>query len=100
MRLGLLPVALEAAHMKLHQARGPDREVTGLALCSLHHKVNDRAAFTLSKSWRFLYPTTFAVPRDSMSGSCESMERGSTFPAKASLAGKSESSFGGEYRER
>ena len=43
------PVGLEAAHIKWHQAGGPDTEVNGLALCSLHHKLFDRGAFALSK---------------------------------------------------
>lgn len=43
------PVALEAAHIKWHQAGGPDTEVNGLALCSLHHKLFDRGVFTLSE---------------------------------------------------
>ena len=42
------PVALEASHIKWHQAGGPDKEVNGLALCSLHHKLFDRGAFALS----------------------------------------------------
>jgi len=53
-RLGLQPVALEAAHIKWHQAGGPDVEVNGLALCSLHHKLFDRGAFTLSKKLEIL----------------------------------------------
>ena len=47
-RLGLRPIALEAAHIKWRQAGGPDEEVNGLALCSLHHRLFDRGAFTLS----------------------------------------------------
>jgi putative restriction endonuclease len=43
------PVALEASHIRWHQANGPDTQVNGLALCSLHHKLFDRGAFTLSK---------------------------------------------------
>lgn len=42
------PVALEASHIKWHRAGGPDIEVNGLALCSLHHKLFDRGIFTLS----------------------------------------------------
>ena len=42
------PVALEASHIKWHQADGPDTEANGLALCSLHHKLFDRGAFALS----------------------------------------------------
>ena len=47
-RLGSQSLALEAAHIKWHQAGGPDIETNGLALCSLHHKLLDRGAFTLS----------------------------------------------------
>lgn len=53
-RLGLQPVALEAAHIKWRQAGGPDLEDNGLALCSLHHKLFDRGAFTLSNELEIL----------------------------------------------
>ena len=53
-RLGDQPVALEAAHIKWHQAGGPDIEMNGLALCSLHHKLFDRGAFALSKHLELL----------------------------------------------
>ena len=53
-RPGLQPVALEAAHIKWHQAGGPDVEVNGLALCSLHHKLFDRGAFALSDKLEIL----------------------------------------------
>jgi putative restriction endonuclease len=46
-RLGNAPLAIEAAHIKWHQAGGPDRVTNGLGLCSLHHKLLDRGAFTL-----------------------------------------------------
>jgi putative restriction endonuclease len=46
-RLGTIHVALEAAHIKWHQAGGPDEESNGLALCTLHHKLLDRGVFTL-----------------------------------------------------
>ena len=36
------------------QAEGPDTEVNGLALCSLHHKLFDRGAFTLSQELEVL----------------------------------------------
>ena len=48
-RLRNQPVALEASHIRWRQAEGPDTEVNGLALCSLHHKLFDRGAFTLSQ---------------------------------------------------
>lgn len=49
-RLGHSLVALEAAHIKWYQAGGPDEEVNGVALCSLHHKLFDRGVFTLTNS--------------------------------------------------
>ena len=48
-KLRYQPVALEAAHIKWHQAGGPDTEVNGLALCVLHHKLFDLGAFMLSR---------------------------------------------------
>ena len=48
------PIALEASHIKWRQAEGPDIEVNGLALCSLHHKLFDRGAFTLSNELEIL----------------------------------------------
>jgi putative restriction endonuclease len=47
-RLGSLSIALDAAHIRWHQAGGPDRECNGLALCVLHHKTFDLGAFTLN----------------------------------------------------
>ncbi len=52
-RLGDILVAVEAAHIKWHQAGGPDLEQNGIALCSLHHKLFDRGAFTLNKNMVF-----------------------------------------------
>ena len=42
------PVALEAAHIRWHEARGPDEVHNGIALCALHHPLFDKGAFTLS----------------------------------------------------
>lgn len=47
-------VALEAAHIKWHQAGGPDSEENGIALCSLHHKLFDRGALTISPGRKVL----------------------------------------------
>lgn len=47
LRIGSLTVGLEAAHIKWHQARGPDTVDNGFALCSLHHKLFDFGAFTV-----------------------------------------------------
>lgn len=49
-RLGNSLVGVEAAHIKWHQAGGPDTEDNGIALCSLHHKLFDRGVFTISES--------------------------------------------------
>jgi putative restriction endonuclease len=46
-RLGPISLALDAAHIRWHQAGGPDVESNGLALCVLHHKLFDLGAFTL-----------------------------------------------------
>ncbi|ADU29390.1 phosphorothioated DNA-binding restriction endonuclease [Evansella cellulosilytica] len=49
-RLGNNLVGIEAAHIKWHQAGGPDNEENGIALCSLHHKLFDRGVFTLTET--------------------------------------------------
>ncbi len=46
-------VCLEAAHIKWHQAGGPDVEQNGIALCTMHHKLFDRGAFTVNHSMQF-----------------------------------------------
>lgn len=48
-RLGDSLVGVEAAHIKWHQAGGPSTVDNGLAMCSLHHKLFDRGAFTLTQ---------------------------------------------------
>jgi putative restriction endonuclease len=48
-RLGSISIALDAAHIRWHQAGGPDNETNGLALCVLHHKTFDLGAFTVSE---------------------------------------------------
>lgn len=47
-RLGSVSIALDAAHIRWHQAGGPDHESNGLALCVLHHKTFDLGAFTVA----------------------------------------------------
>jgi len=51
-RIGNSLVGLEAAHIKWHQAGGPDIETNGIALCALHHKLFDRGAFTVSQDMK------------------------------------------------
>lgn len=46
-RLDHDPLAIEAAHIRWHEAKGPPVVNNGLALCSLHHKLFDAGAFTL-----------------------------------------------------
>src|SRR3954468_18021632 len=46
-RLGSVSIALDAAHIRWHQAGGPETESNGLALCVLHHKTFDLGAFTV-----------------------------------------------------
>ena len=53
-KLGASPIALEASHIRWRQADGPDVEINGLALCSLHHRLFDRGAFTLSEQLQIL----------------------------------------------
>jgi putative restriction endonuclease len=53
-RLGSITIGLEAAHIKWHQANGPDNVNNGLALCSLHHKIFDLGAFTIDADLRLL----------------------------------------------
>jgi putative restriction endonuclease len=48
--LGKIPVSLEAAHFKWRQAGGPDTEDNGIALCTMHHKLFNHGAFTVTPS--------------------------------------------------
>ncbi|MEW6079168.1 MAG: phosphorothioated DNA-binding restriction endonuclease [Thermodesulfobacteriota bacterium] len=53
-RVGDTLVTLEAAHIQWYQADGPDQEDNGLALCSLHHKLFDRGAFTVNNKMKIV----------------------------------------------
>lgn len=53
-RLGSVSIALDAAHIRWHQAGGSAEESNGLALCVLHHKTFDLGAFTVSQLGVFL----------------------------------------------
>ena len=55
-RIGNNLVGIEAAHIKWHQAGGPDIEENGIALCSLHHKLFDRGIFTINNERKFSVP--------------------------------------------
>jgi putative restriction endonuclease len=47
LRVGAATIGLDAAHIRWHQAGGPDEERNGLALCTLHHKVFDLGVFAI-----------------------------------------------------
>jgi putative restriction endonuclease len=49
-----IDAALEAAHIKWHNAGGEDEVRNGLALCSLHHKAFDLGVFTVSKDGKLV----------------------------------------------
>jgi putative restriction endonuclease len=48
-RLGDSLIGIEAAHIMWHQAGGPGTVNNGMAMCSLHHVLFDRGAFTLTE---------------------------------------------------
>ena len=48
------PLALEAAHVKWHEAKGPADVANGLSLCALHHELFDSGAFTLLPDLRLI----------------------------------------------
>lgn len=47
-----IDLALEAAHLKWHQAGGPEIVQNGLALCSIHHKGFDLGAMSIDSKHR------------------------------------------------
>ena len=47
-RLGNRSVAIDAAHIRWHQAHGPATISNGIALCALHHELFDAGTFTLT----------------------------------------------------
>ncbi len=54
LRIDNRTIGLEAAHVKWHQAGGPDVEANGIALCTMHHKLLDRGAFRITPAYRLL----------------------------------------------
>jgi putative restriction endonuclease len=57
LKLGSNNLALEAAHIKWHQAGGPDSMNNGLSLCTLHHKALDRGAIGINSNMIVLIST-------------------------------------------
>lgn len=54
LRINNVTIGLEAAHIRWHQASGPDAVENGVALCCLHHKLFDLGAFTFEIGGRVL----------------------------------------------
>jgi putative restriction endonuclease len=63
LRLGHQSIGLEAAHIKWHQAQGPDTEDNSLALCVTHHHLFDRGAFSIN------HETMSVLVSDTLAGS-------------------------------
>jgi putative restriction endonuclease len=53
-KIGTSDIGLEAAHIKWHQAGGPDDVNNGVALCSIHHKALDCGAIGISENLKVL----------------------------------------------
>lgn len=45
-------IGVEAAHIKWHQAGGPDVEQNGIAMCVMHHKMFDYGLFAIEENLR------------------------------------------------
>lgn len=54
LRLGSELVGVEAAHIRWVQAQGPDTTNNGISMCSLHHKLFDRGAFSIDPKRRVI----------------------------------------------
>lgn len=50
-------VGVEAAHIKWHQAGGPDIEQNGVAMCTMHHKLFDYGLFAIDESLKIRVST-------------------------------------------
>lgn len=54
-------IALEAAHVRWHANRGPDRTDNGLCLCSIHHKLFDGGALGIAEDSRIVVSKRFCA---------------------------------------
>ena len=61
LKINQVPVGLDAAHIRWKQAKGPDDERNGLALCTLHHRLFDRGAFTVTNDLRAIVSSHVAA---------------------------------------
>ncbi|MEV1047121.1 phosphorothioated DNA-binding restriction endonuclease [Streptomyces sp. NPDC049916] len=58
-RIGVVPVGLEAAHVRWWAFDGPDDVDNGLCLCALHHKLFDKGALGVGENHRILVSQEF-----------------------------------------
>lgn len=58
-RIGVVPVGLEAAHVRWWAFGGPDDVENGLCLCSLHHKLFDKGVLGVAEDHRVLVSQRF-----------------------------------------
>ncbi len=58
-RIGVVPVGLEAAHVRWWAFGGPDDIDNGLCLCSLHHKLFDKGVLGVGEDQRILVSQHF-----------------------------------------
>lgn len=57
LKVGATDFALEAAHIKWHQAGGPDVVSNGLSLCTIHHRALDRGVIGLANDLTVMIST-------------------------------------------
>ena len=57
--IGMNSVGLDAAHIQWHGYGGPDEVQNGIALCSLHHRLFDRGAFTITTEFVIQFSSLF-----------------------------------------
>lgn len=60
LKMGPAFFCLEAAHIRWHQASGPDEVSNGLALCVIHHRALDRGAIGVDDDRRILVSAKLA----------------------------------------
>lgn len=58
-QVGSATIGLEAAHIRWHALGGPDDVANGIALCTLHHKLFDQGAISLSGDHRVMVSQHF-----------------------------------------
>ncbi len=80
-RLDEALIAIDAAHIKWHQAHGPAEVKNGMALCALHHRLFDAGAFTIRPDL-----TVIVADSVSRSGSREWLWRFADRPVSAVLS--------------